>query len=60
MNLSIEEQIRIGLEGLWRLVDDPRVSGLGPYEVARMIGMNPDLARRVVERWDGPSRFGPR
>ena len=52
--MTIEEQVEIIVANLYRMMGDPRISGLSVFAAACKIGASQKLAARVVEVWAGP------
>lgn len=53
--MKLEDQKQIVCNAIWRLIGTDELKGLSPYEAAKKVGANDDLARLVAEGWDGPN-----
>lgn len=50
----MDEQAEIVIANLYRIMGDPRISGLSVFAAACKLGASQKLAARVAELWTGP------
>ena len=53
--MTMDEQAEIIIANLYRMIGDPRISGLSVFAAASKLGASQKLAARVVELWAGPN-----